>query len=256
MILSAAFSSCPNDIFLFRSFLEHHADVPLLHQITITDISRLNTLALQKRFSLIKISAALLPHAFEHYNLMEVGNIISYGVGPLLLSSSSTKPVTIIATPGVTTTAHLLCKIFYPKATLFPMKYHTIIPAIVSGDIEAGVVIHEERFHYPSQLYLRDDLGTLWENATNLPLPLGCLVVEKNLPQSTVDILTSALYSSLSLSLRETKQSINTALKYSKDHNSEVIQKFIDTYVNQETLKLSELGKHAIQKLSEYASSF
>lgn len=255
MIPSAAFSPCPNDIFLFRSFLERYPDIPLLQQITIADISRLNSLALYKRCSLIKISAALLHQVSDHYQLMEVGNIISYGVGPLLLSSSS-QPITRIATPGTTTTAHLLCKIFYPQATLFPMKYHTIIPALIRGEVESGVVIHEERFHYPPQLYLRDDLGSLWENTTGLPLPLGCLIVEKRLPQSTTDILASALHTSLSQALQETEQSIQTALAYAKNPNANVIKKFIDTYINQETLALSALGKQALQKLSEYANSY
>lgn len=255
MILSAAFSPCPNDIFLFRSFLERHTDVPLLHQITITDISHLNTLALQQQCSLIKISAALLPHVSDNYCLMEVGNIVSYGVGPLLLSTSPTQPITAIATPGTTTTAHLLCKMFYPQATLIPMKYHEILPALIRREIASGVVIHEERFHYPSQLYLRDDLGSLWENATALPLPLGCLVIKKTLPQSTRDVLASALHRSLSRALQEIEKSIAKALDYAKDPSAEVIKKFISTYINQETLALSDLGKQALSKLYDYARS-
>ncbi|WP_348663936.1 MqnA/MqnD/SBP family protein [Chlamydia vaughanii] len=254
MIVSAAFSLCPNDIFLFRSFLERHEGFPLFHQVTIADIETLNSLALENRCALVKVSAALFPKICHNYNLMEVGNIIGYGVGPLLLSVDPKAPLTTIATPGASTTAHLLCKIFYPSAELLPMKYSEILPKMLRGDITAGVIIHEERFSYGLKLFLRADLGKLWEEKTQLPLPLGCLAIKKTIPQPIADVLTLALRKSLFLSLKDSPRAINKALEYSRDKNSEVIQKFINTYVNDETLVLSNLGKQAFEKLSSYVS--
>ncbi|QVE48927.1 1,4-dihydroxy-6-naphthoate synthase [Chlamydia crocodili] len=254
MILSAAFSPCPNDIFLFRSFLERHEGFSLLNQITIADIATLNELALQHRFSLIKISAALFPKVADNYTLMEVGTIIGYGVGPLVLASDPIAPLKSIATPGETTTAHLLCKIFYPDAKLIPMKYSEILASILRNDVNAGVIIHEERFSYNSQLFLRADLGKLWEERTQLPLPLGCLVVSKTVPQTVIDILTLALRKSLFLALKDPEGSENKALEYSRNKDTTVIRKFIDTYVNDETLVLSNSGKKSLYTLSNYVS--
>ncbi|AAP05130.1 1,4-dihydroxy-6-naphthoate synthase [Chlamydia caviae] len=256
MILSAAFSPCPNDIYLFRSFLERHEGFSLLDQITIADIATLNELALQHRYSLIKISAALLPKVADHYTLMKVGTIIGHGVGPLVLASDPKSPLRSIATPGETTTAHLLCRIFYPEAKLVPMKYSEIIAAILRGDVNAGAVIHEERFSYGAQLFLKADLGALWEKKTQLPLPLGCLVVSKTLPQTVVDILTLALRKSLFLALKDPKGSENKALEYSRNKDTSVINKFIATYVNDDTLVLSNSGEQSLYTLSNYVSCF
>ncbi|BAE81397.1 conserved hypothetical protein [Chlamydia felis Fe/C-56] len=253
MILSAAFSPCPNDIFLFRSFLERHDGFSLLNQITIADIATLNELALQHRHTLIKISAALFPKVTDNYTLMEVGNIIGCGVGPLVLALDPEAPLKTIATPGVTTTAHLLCKVFYPDAELIPMIYSDIIAAILRGDVSAGVIIHEERFSYDSQLFLRADLGKLWEEKTRLPLPLGCLIISKKVPVNTREALTLELKKSLFLALKDSRNSEHKALEYSRNKNAEVIRKFISTYVNDETLALSHAGKQSLYTLSNYA---
>ncbi|AFS27934.1 1,4-dihydroxy-6-naphthoate synthase [Chlamydia psittaci] len=254
MILSAAFSPCPNDIFLFRSFLERDKESTLLNQIRIADISTLNELALKHRCSLVKISAALLPKVTDDYILMEVGTIIGYGVGPLVLALDPQAPIQTIATPGITTTAHLLCKIFYPDAELIPMKYHEIIGAILRCTVDAGTIIHEEKFHYASQLFPRADLGKLWEEKTQLPLPLGCLVVSKTVPQDVVNRLTLALRKSLFLALKDSEGSENKALEYSRNKDTAVIREFITTYVNEETLVLSNLGKKALHTLANYVS--
>ncbi|WP_375793285.1 1,4-dihydroxy-6-naphthoate synthase [Chlamydia sp. 12-01] len=254
MILSAAFSPCPNDIFLFRSFLERHEGFSLLNQITIADIATLNELALQHRHPLIKISAALFPKVADNYTLMEVGTTIGCGVGPLVLALDPESPIKSIATPGETTTAHLLCRIFYPDAELTPMKYSEIIAAVLRDDVDAGAIIHEERFSYDSQLFLRADLGRLWEERTQLPLPLGCLVVSKTVPQTVVDILTLALRKSLFLALKDSEGSENKALEYSRNKDTAVIRQFINTYVNDETLMLSNSGKKSLYTLSNYVS--
>ncbi|WP_139414712.1 1,4-dihydroxy-6-naphthoate synthase [Chlamydia abortus] len=252
MILSAAFSPCPNDIFLFRSFLERHEESPLFNQMRIADISTLNAWALQHRFPLVKISAALFPRVTNDYILMEVGTIIGYGVGPLVLALDPQAPIKTIATPGITTTAHLLCKIFYPDAELIPMKYHEILLAILRGTVDAGTIIHEERFNYAAQLCPRADLGKLWEEKTQLPLPLGCLVVSKTVPQDIVHMLTLALRKSLFLGMKDPEGSENKALEYSRNKDTTVIRKFIATYVNEETLVLSDLGKKALHTLANY----
>lgn len=249
-MLSTAFSPCPNDIFLFRSFLEQHAGFPVFQKITIADIAQLNTLAQGHAVPLIKISAALLPKIADTYAVMEVGNIIGRGVGPLLLSLDRISHLTTIATPGATTTAHLLCRKYYPEALLLPMPYNMIIPALLRREVDAGVIIHEERFTYPKRLALRADLGKMWEQETQMPLPLGCLVIHKQLPSTIKETLTLSLQRSLSLALKDMEGSAIHASAYSCHKSPQVIYKFIQTYVNQDTLVLSKEGKQALEALA------
>ncbi|WP_100934842.1 1,4-dihydroxy-6-naphthoate synthase [Candidatus Chlamydia corallus] len=249
MILTAAFSPCPNDIFLFRSFLEVSRLRPLLNQITVADIQTLNTLALQRRISLMKMSATLFPLVADYYNLMDVGNTLGYNCGPIVLSLDPKGPLNTLATPGEMTTAHALCKLYYPKAQLIPMSYDKILGAILRGNVSGGALIHEERFSYDRQLTIRADFGELWRRKTVFPLPLGCLAIAKYVPPATVDALTTALRQSLISSLKDPLSAAAKALEYSKNKNITVIHKFIGTYINKETFQLSKTGKRALNIL-------
>ncbi|AAD18555.1 hypothetical protein CpB0427 [Chlamydia pneumoniae TW-183] len=249
MILTAAFSPCPNDIFLFRSFLKDPQFRPLLNQVTIADIETLNTLALQRRLSLMKMSAALFPLVSDYYNLMDVGNTLGYNSGPIVLSLDPECSLDTLATPGEMTTAHALCKLYYPKAKLIPMPYDKILSAILQGKVDGGALIHEERFSYDLQLTLRADFGELWRRKTIFPLPLGCLAIAKYVPMATVDALTAALRKSLICSLKDPITAGAKAVEYSKNKNVTVIHRFIGTYINKETFQLSKTGKKALHML-------
>ncbi|EPP35068.1 menaquinone biosynthesis family protein [Chlamydia ibidis] len=251
MTVSFAFSPCPNDIFLFRAFLDGFSN-ETNDNLTIADISILNQLALNHSHSIVKISAALFPRVSNNYGLMSVGNILGHGIGPLVLSWKGNSILTSIATPGDTTTAHALCRLFYPEAHLVPMPYHKVISAVLNKLVDGCVVIHEERFSYDSRLCIHNDLGKLWERKTGLPVPLGCLVYSKSLSAHLVSNLELDIKQSLDRSLKDIDISIKVAAKYARNKHSDTIQKFIDTYVNEETLCLSELGKKSFNTLWNY----
>lgn len=250
-MLTIACSPCPNDIFLFRSFLKTMSPEYSVH---IADIAELNRSALHKQYSLIKISAALFPQVAKHYRLMRTGTIIGHNVGPLLLKlTEKTSPIRMIATPGETTTAHILCKIFYPQAILVPMKYYEVIPAILEQTVCGGVVIHEERFSFPFSLSIVQDLGAKWHESTHKPLPLGCLVVANHVSLQDQAILEQDIQRSLQCALNDMHGSIDLAAKYSRQPESKIIQQFIKTYVNDETFSLSSTGLAALQELWQYS---
>lgn len=252
-MIDIAFSSCPNDIFLFRSFLQDKTYDSYLH---IADVSQLNAWALERKYPLMKISAALFPRVSNHYRLMATGAILGHKVGPLILKSKGNPhPIRKIATPGNTTTAHILCQTFCPQAQLIPMVYHEVIPSILHGDVCAGVVIHEERFTYPPSLSVTHHLGDLWHAKEQLPLPLGCLVIDKNIPQGLVVSLTQKIRQSLRSALQNMPDSLLLAAQYAKNKDIQIIQRFIDTYVNDETSMLSHIGLQALQTLWTYANS-
>lgn len=249
MTFSAAFSPCPNDIFLFRSFLEKHEGFPSLRQIMIADIASLNFYALEARFPLIKISASLYPKVADAYHVLNVGTTLGYKIGPLILSKEPDKKLTTLATPGATTTAHTLCRLFYPQIELVPMRYQEIIPAILTNRVDGGAVIHEERFSFPKELCIIEDLGQLWEKTWRLPLPLGCIVISKELSTDDSCLLSNALQKSLKRSLTESSLAIQKASEYSRDKSSDTIQRFVDTYVTKETFHLSSIGQQALSTL-------
>lgn len=253
MNLSAAFSPCPNDIFLFWAFLQRLEGFPIFTEMFITDISRLNKIALDHESDLIKTSAALFPALQDHYDILPVGNILGYGVGPLLFSHREERKIDIIATPGETTTAHTLCRMFYPEAQLVPMLYHEIIPAILQKKVSAGVVIHEERFISHKDLVLICDLGTAWEQATNLPLPLGCLLASKQLSDDQKQIYASSIHRSLTVAMQNRDAAAQTALEYSRQNNLSMVHRFIDVYINEETFSLSQKGEQALETLWSYS---
>lgn len=252
-MMNIAFSSCPNDIFLFRSFLQQDTLYASLH---IADISQLNMWALQRKYPLIKISAALFPQVSNHYRLMHTGSILGYGVGPLVLKrKDNPQPIHTIATPGATTTAHTLCRMFYPHARLVTMTYHEVIPAVLRQEVCAGVVIHEERFTYPPQLSIDQNLGELWHSQEHKPLPLGCLVIDQRIPQEEEQTLTIAIQESLRHALHHMEESLALAAQYARNKEFSVIEQFIATYVNDETFSLSTTGLQALQTLWTHADT-
>ena len=229
--------------------MEKHEGAPSLRQIMIADIASLNHLALETRFSLIKISASLYPRIADAYHVLDVGTTLGHKIGPLVLSKHPDKLLRTLATPGETTTAHALCRLFYPQTELIPMKYHEIIPAILANQVDGGAVIHEERFSFPKELCLVDDLGQLWEEKWHLPLPLGCIAISKEISADDSYRLNYALLRSLRRSLTESSLAIQKASEYSRDKNAATIQRFIDTYVTEETFCLSPIGREALSTL-------
>lgn len=202
----------------------------------------------------MKISAALFPKISKHYRLMKTGSIIGYNVGPLILKlTEKTGPIQTIATPGETTTAHILCKMFYPQATLIPMKYHEVIPAIIKQSVCGGVVIHEERFAFPPILSVVQDLGARWYELTKKPLPLGCLVIANHVSLQDQTILEHNLQQSLQLALNDMQGSVHLAADYARQPDTAIIKQFITTYVNEDTLSLSQTGLAALHTLWQYS---
>ncbi|MGE3954945.1 MAG: 1,4-dihydroxy-6-naphthoate synthase [Parachlamydiales bacterium] len=236
--MRVAFSPCPNDTFLFAHYIAETGVEP-----TIADIQELNELALTHEYDLIKVSCALLP--LPPYRVLPVGAAIGYGCGPLLISRSpfplTDLPTKRVAIPGKSTTAHLLLDRVAPapRAKHF-LPYHEILEAVEQGAVDAGVIIHEQRFTYQERgLHLIADLGALW----NGPVPLGCLLAKPQLAAT----LTEALQRSLEAAYKK------PPLAYMQTHAQElspaVIQKHVDLYVAEETRQLSPAGVQAISRL-------
>ena len=239
--MRVGFSPCPNDTFIFYAWVKGlvgNQITPCLH-----DIQALN----ETSYPLCKYSVITAFH--KEGEILPVGGALGFGVGPLLVGKNPLKKVAI---PGKGTVAHLLFDLFCdPSLEKVFTTYDQIIPMIQKGLVDGGVIIHETRFVYQTMnLELLFDLGGLWEQKTGLPLPLGALVLQPGYePQEIIQ--------SLRLSIDYAKSNFEEAFPYiqslSQEKDRSIIEKHIALYVNEESYKLSDLGKKAIVKLYELA---
>ena len=189
MRLSLCFSPCPNDTFIFDAMVNGKIDTEgLSFDVRMEDVETLNRLALAGKPDVCKISYGLLPRVLTEYRVLESGGALGRGVGPLLVSKD---PALLddaeladrtVVLPGMHTTAHLLFTLAYPAARkkLF-LPFHEIEDAVCNGMADAGVIIHENRFTYERKGLTRlCDLGTVWEENTGHPIPLGGIVMRRD----------------------------------------------------------------------------
>jgi 1,4-dihydroxy-6-naphthoate synthase len=259
--VAVAFSPCPNDTFLFHAWV--HGLVPSSLEVSpvFGDIEQLNEWALEGRYPITKISTACLPRVTHLYRLLPVGSALGLNCGPKIiaktpfsLSELSSKHV---AVPGKHTTAHCLLNLFAPS----PHKkhfclFHETADLIDNGVVDAGVIIHEQRFTFKQKGFVEiADLGELWHQRTALPLPLGNIVVHKDVGDDAFEEISHSLKSSLEYAWNHPHASENYVSRHSQEKDPEVIKKHIQTYVNAETQQLSSQGYEAIQQLTAGVST-
>ena len=259
MKLSLGFSPCPNDTFIFDALVNHKIDTGgLIFETILEDVQTLNSLALNNQLDISKISYGVLPLVLETYLLLESGGALGKGVGPLLVSlppiddSFHSIENETIAIPGENTTAHLLFSLAYPNASHKVFKvFNTIENAVLQKEVDAGVIIHENRFTYQQKgLHKRIDLGEYWEETTGLPIPLGGIIAKRTLPIAVLQKVNELIRQSVMYAFGHHYTSLT---QYVKEHAQEmsdtVMRQHIDLYVNDYSLSLGDLGKAAVIKL-------
>src|SRR5579871_5975885 len=188
MKLTLGFSPCPNDTFIFDALVNKKIDTEGLDfDVRLEDVQTLNQWAMQDELDISKISYGVLPLILSNYELLDAGGALGKGVGPLLISRRPIDPAQIdhctIAIPGQQTTAHLLFSLAFPNAKNKNfMVFSEIEDAVLSGKVDCGVIIHENRFTYQLKgLTKLMDLGDFWEKQTGAPIPLGGIILKKSL---------------------------------------------------------------------------
>lgn len=256
-ILNLSFSPCPNDTFIFDAMVHGKIDTEFFSfNYSMADVEELN----RRTFSLTPDMTKLSFHAWlyvrKYYHLLSAGSALGFGNGPLLISKRAIDPFKIttesIAIPGDFTTANLLLKFMLPNAkNKKVMVFNQIEEAVLKGEVDAGVIIHENRFTY-EQRGLRKlyDLGQYWEEKTSLPIPLGGIVVRKNLGPLVIKPIERAMRKSVEYALKHPRSSADFVKQNAQEMDDEVIQKHINLYVNQYTVDLGEKGREAIQFLT------
>ncbi len=255
-----AYSPCPNDTFVFHALA--HGLVPGAPPIDVTfaDVDVTNTAAERGEFDVVKVSYAALPWLLDRYALLPCGGALGRGCGPLVLTAgaSELKPGATVAVPGERTTAYLLFRLWstgFAPGEIRVMPFHTIMPAIRDGEVDAGLVIHEARFTYPRfGLHAVADLGDWWEGETGLPIPLGAILARRDLAIPH-DELAEYIRASVRAAWRDPDATRPYVAEHAQEMEREVAGAHIALYVNEFTEDLGETGYAAADALLSRAAA-
>lgn len=256
MKLSLAFSTCPNDTFMFEAMVHKRIDTQdIEYDVKMADIFHLNQMAIEGIPDVVKISYNTYGLVMDKYTLLDAGSALGYGCGPLLISKRPLKIEDIIeqnlvvGIPGLNTTANLLLTFYAPKfRNKKEMIFHEIMPALERGEIDAGVIIHENRFTYQEHgLQLIQDLGAHWEKATGLPIPLGAIVAKRSLGIETIQKIETQMRESVQYAFGHREIVQPFVGQHAQELSQEVQQAHINLYVNDFSVSLGQTGRDAVE---------
>jgi 1,4-dihydroxy-6-naphthoate synthase len=256
--ISIAHSPDSDDAFMFYGLATNKVRVPgFKFTHTLTDIETLNQRAIHEAFyDVTAISFHAYPYMQQAYTLMACGGSVGEGYGPMVvaprkLSLAGIKK-TRVAVPGTLTTAYLTLKLFAPEIETAVVPFDKIIPAVVAGEFDAGLIIHEGQLTYSNNGLVKAlDLGAWWREQTGLPLPLGGNAIRRALGEETMRITTNALRESIQHALDHREEALAYAMQFARDLDPALANQFVGMYVNERTLNYGEDGREAIRKLLE-----
>lgn len=257
MKLTLGFSPCPNDTFIFDALVNNKIDTRGLEfETVLEDVQTLNEWAIKGRLDITKLSYGVLPLALNHYLVLNSGSALGKGVGPLLIknqqSVTSNPDDCLIAIPGENTTAHLLFSLAYPNAKNKIFLRYDQIENFVLENKGLGVIIHENRFTYEQKgLKKIVDLGDYWEKTTGNAIPLGGIVINKNIAPDIQQKVDALIKESIEYAFSKYPELNDYIRVHSQEMSEEVMRKHIDLYVNQYSIALGSEGKSAIKKLMD-----
>ncbi len=261
MRLKLGFSTCPNDTFIFDAMVHGRIDTEGLEfDLVLADVEELNKAAFEHEIDITKLSYHAYAYVANNYLLLNSGSALGNNNGPLLISKHKIYPDEVndvsIAIPGKYTTANLLLSIAYPDAkNKKEYLFSDIEEVVLSGEMDAGLIIHENRFTYADRgLKKIMDLGEYWETKTQMPIPLGGIVVNRKLPKEVQQKVNRVLRRSLEFAYENPNAALPFIKQYAQEMDEEVMYKHIKLYVNDFSLDLGDKGKKAIKKLYETAS--
>ena len=252
--LRLSISPCPNDTFMFDAIVNGRIDCEgLSFEVEYHDIEELNRGVEACEPDISKISCAVLPAIKQHYRLLDSGAALGRGNGPLLVRRKGDKgAIKHLLVPGEHTTANALVGRLFPQIEYRePMLFSKIAEAVERGDADGGVLIHEGRFVYERRnLELVADLGVEWERQTDLPLPLGGIVIKRELGDDMRSRVERVLRRSIEYAFDNPLLSRDYIKAHAQEMEDDVIEKHIALFVNDFSLSLGEQGRRAITLLT------
>lgn len=256
MKLTLGFSPCPNDTFIFDALVNGKIDTgELAFEPVLEDVETLNQWALEDKLDITKLSFPALFRTTEQYAILSSGSALGNGVGPLLIAK---EPIPVnevtnksIAIPGRNTTANFLLSFAFPEAVnREPVLFSQIEDQVLQGHKDLGLIIHENRFTYARRgLHKVLDLGEYWEQQTSLPIPLGCIAIRRNFPNTLQQKIDTLIRQSLEYAFAQYPALPPYVEAHAQAMDKNVMRRHIDLYVNSFSLDLGAAGRQAIEKL-------
>lgn len=264
--LTLGFSPCPNDTFIFDALIHHKIETEDLEfEVYLGDVEDLNQKAFNKELDITKISYHAFGYLTDDYILLNTGSALGKGCGPLLVQrSKDCHPELVegnnlsnlkIAIPGKFTTANFLLSIAHPEAkNKVEMLFSDIENAVLNNDVDAGLLIHENRFTYQERgLEKIIDLGEYWEKTTKALIPLGGIIIKRDLPTEIIQKVNRLLRKSIEYAFNNPDSPLNYMQENAQEMDKKVMMQHVDLYVNKYSLDLGVDGKNAITQMFNLA---
>jgi len=265
--LSLAYSPCPNDTFIFAAWTRGMLTDATPVAVVLDDVEALNEAARAGRFVLTKVSYGAIPYLLEKYRILRAGGALGRGCGPLLLARPDAdgnvpaladfKPHARIAIPGAMTTAFMLLRLALPiPIDAVPMRFDRIVDAVARGEVDAGLIIHESRFTYQqSGLAAVADLGAWWESETGHPIPLGAILVRRDVSDDEARRLDETIRTSLAYARSHDAAVAPYVREHAFEMDESVMRAHVGLYVNDYSIDVGEDGTAAVRELFKRAAA-
>jgi 1,4-dihydroxy-6-naphthoate synthase len=253
--LTFGYSPCPNDTFAFHALAHGLVDAPFQVEPVLLDIEELNRRAHTGDLDLTKLSVGAFAAIGDRYRMLRSGAALGHGVGPLVVARA---PMSLaaavrgrVAIPGRETTAYRLLRLAAPSlGEVVEMRYDRILQAVSSGEVDAGLIIHESRFTYAEHgLSKAADLGEWWEEETSLPVPLAGICARADLDDATRAAAERAIRASVQYAFDHPTASAEYVREHAQEMSAEVCAQHIKLYVNEWSLDVGEEGLRAMARL-------
>jgi 5,8-dihydroxy-2-naphthoate synthase len=253
--IKVAHSPDSDDAFMFYGLATNKVRVPgVKFTHTLCDIETLNRKAIDGFYDITAVSFHAYPYIQDSYALMPSGGSVGEGYGPMIVASRNIPVEDLskvkIAVPGTMTTAYLALKLFAPDAVTEVVPFDEIIPKILEGKYEAGLIIHEGQLTFnKAGLQRIVDMGKWWRDLTSMPLPLGGNAIKRDLGPALITSCCNALRDSIQYALDHREEALQYAMQFARDLDIQQADKFVGMYVNERTLDYGKDGREAIVKL-------
>ena len=233
---------------------------PANHVELLEDTQSLNVRALSADLEMTAISAAMYPHVADKYRILACGASMGLGYGPIVVANGQRSVASLegarVAMPGENTTAFMLSKMFLPPVDAVQVPFDQVMDPVVSGELDAAVVIHEGQLSYvDAGLTKILDLGELWHEETGLPLPLGLDCVRRDLSHDWHVALGRALQQSIKAAFENNAAAVDYTLKFGRGIDAARSEKYAKMYVNKLTHNMGEEGEEALRELYRRAAA-
>ncbi len=262
MKFSLGYSPCPNDCFIFDALVHQKIDTEGFEfDVRLEDVETLNSMAQNEVLDITKLSFHALAYVNTNYILLKSGSALGFNCGPLLIKKQNNDVAlnekSRIAIPGKLTTANFLFSLAYPNYhNKIVYLFSDIENAILNNEVDAGLIIHENRFTYQDKgLEKIMDLGEYWDSLIHAPIPLGGIVMKRTYDLKTIQKVNELIRKSVEYAFANPESSMPYVKAHAQEMREDVMKKHIDLYVNKFSIDLGELGKNAVELMFNEAQS-